>query len=117
MTTVQRGGGPRSMGASLLDQVLAETLDPAYGQAARARADREEAGAAGAPSLIGLSAPCGAAVAAGRSPSTGPGGSATGASSLTRAWSGTTAGTLAAASAAGADWWPRAAASSSESRA
>ena len=34
MTTVQRGGGPRSLGASLLDQVLAETLDPAYAQAA-----------------------------------------------------------------------------------
>ena len=43
MTTVQRGGGPRSLGASLLDQVLAETLDPAYAQAARAR----EAHAAG----------------------------------------------------------------------
>jgi uncharacterized protein YlxW (UPF0749 family) len=37
VTTVQRGGGPRSLGASLLDQVLAETLDPAYAQAARAR--------------------------------------------------------------------------------
>jgi uncharacterized protein YlxW (UPF0749 family) len=33
-STLQRGGGPRSMGASLLDQVLAETLDPAYAQAA-----------------------------------------------------------------------------------
>lgn len=46
MTTVQRGGGPRSLGASLLDQVLAETLDPAYAQAARtreARAAGEEA--------------------------------------------------------------------------
>ncbi|MGY1763187.1 DUF881 domain-containing protein [Geodermatophilus sp. SYSU D00779] len=43
MTTVQRGGGPRSLGASLLDQVLAETLDPAYARAARAR----EAHAAG----------------------------------------------------------------------
>ncbi|SES71045.1 DUF881 domain-containing protein [Geodermatophilus poikilotrophus] len=40
MTTLQRGGGPRSLGASLLDQVLAETLDPAYAQAARARAAR-----------------------------------------------------------------------------
>ncbi|HYX97873.1 MAG TPA: DUF881 domain-containing protein [Geodermatophilus sp.] len=40
MTTVQRGGGPRSLGASLLDQVLAETLDPAYAQAARAREAR-----------------------------------------------------------------------------
>ena len=45
MTTAQRGGGPRSLGASLLDQVLAETLDPAYAQAARAR----EARAAGEP--------------------------------------------------------------------
>jgi uncharacterized protein YlxW (UPF0749 family) len=45
VTTVQRGGGPRSLGASLLDQVLAETLDPAYAQAARAR----EARAAGEP--------------------------------------------------------------------
>jgi uncharacterized protein YlxW (UPF0749 family) len=32
------GGGPRSLGASLLDDVLAETLDPAYAQAAEARA-------------------------------------------------------------------------------
>ncbi len=40
MTTLQRGGGPRSLGASLLDQVLAETLDPAYAQAARAREAR-----------------------------------------------------------------------------
>ncbi|WP_051515959.1 DUF881 domain-containing protein [Candidatus Blastococcus massiliensis] len=32
------GGGPRSLGASLLDDVLAETLDPAYVQAAQARA-------------------------------------------------------------------------------
>ena len=40
MTTSQRGGGPRSLGASLLDQVLAETLDPAYAQAARAREAR-----------------------------------------------------------------------------
>jgi uncharacterized protein YlxW (UPF0749 family) len=31
------GGGPRSLGASLLDDVLAETLDPAYAQAAEAR--------------------------------------------------------------------------------
>jgi uncharacterized protein YlxW (UPF0749 family) len=45
MTTVQRGGGPRSMGASLLDQVLAETLDPAYAQAAQRRREREAAGA------------------------------------------------------------------------
>jgi uncharacterized protein YlxW (UPF0749 family) len=38
------------MGASLLDQVLAETLDPAYLQAAEARATRERAAAAaGAP--------------------------------------------------------------------
>jgi uncharacterized protein YlxW (UPF0749 family) len=34
------GGGPRSLGASLLDDVLAETLDPAYAQAAEARAAR-----------------------------------------------------------------------------
>jgi uncharacterized protein YlxW (UPF0749 family) len=40
VTTVQRGGGPRSLGASLLDQVLAETLDPAYAQAAQAREAR-----------------------------------------------------------------------------
>ncbi len=39
MTTAPRGSGPRSMGASLLDQVLAETLDPAYARAAQARAD------------------------------------------------------------------------------
>ncbi|MGY1802232.1 DUF881 domain-containing protein [Blastococcus sp. SYSU D00922] len=37
MTAPPRGGGPRSMGASLLDAVLAETLDPAYAQAAAAR--------------------------------------------------------------------------------
>jgi uncharacterized protein YlxW (UPF0749 family) len=42
-TTLQRGGGPRSLGASLLDQVLAETLDPAYHQAAEARAARAAA--------------------------------------------------------------------------
>lgn len=33
-------GGPRSLGASLLDQVLADTLDPAYAQVAAARATR-----------------------------------------------------------------------------
>lgn len=38
MSSPSRGGGPRSMGASLLDAVLAETLDPAYAQAAAARA-------------------------------------------------------------------------------
>jgi len=38
MSGPSRGGGPRSMGASLLDDVLAETLDPAYAQAAAARA-------------------------------------------------------------------------------
>jgi uncharacterized protein YlxW (UPF0749 family) len=43
-TTLQRGGGPRSLGASLLDQVLAETLDPAYRQAAEARAARAAGG-------------------------------------------------------------------------
>ena len=36
-------GRPRSLGASLLDQVLAETLDPAYAQAAEARAVRAAA--------------------------------------------------------------------------
>ena len=35
-----RPGGRWSMGASLLDAVLAETLDPAYAQAAAARAER-----------------------------------------------------------------------------
>ncbi|MGY1605176.1 DUF881 domain-containing protein [Geodermatophilus sp. SYSU D00815] len=39
-TTLQRGGGVRSMGASLLDQVMAETLDPAYAQAAARKAAR-----------------------------------------------------------------------------
>ena len=38
MTASPRGGAPRSLGASLLDDVLAETLDPAYAQAAAARA-------------------------------------------------------------------------------
>jgi uncharacterized protein YlxW (UPF0749 family) len=38
VTAPQRGGGPRSMGASLLDAVLAETLDPAYARAAAQRA-------------------------------------------------------------------------------
>lgn len=37
MTGRAPGGGPRSLGASLLDDVLAETLDPAYAQAAEAR--------------------------------------------------------------------------------
>jgi uncharacterized protein YlxW (UPF0749 family) len=36
-------GRPRSLGASLLDQVLAETVDPAYAQAAAARAARADA--------------------------------------------------------------------------
>jgi uncharacterized protein YlxW (UPF0749 family) len=45
--TRPRGGGLRSMGASLLDQVLAETLDPAYQQAADARAARAAAAEAG----------------------------------------------------------------------
>ena len=43
-TTRTRGSGPRSMGASLLDQVLAETLDPAYARAAEARVARAGAG-------------------------------------------------------------------------
>lgn len=38
MTAPSRLRAPRSLGASLLDAVLAETLDPAYAQAARARA-------------------------------------------------------------------------------
>ena len=38
MTEPPRSGAPRSLGASLLDAVLAETLDPAYAQAAEARA-------------------------------------------------------------------------------
>jgi uncharacterized protein YlxW (UPF0749 family) len=37
VTATARGGGQRSLGASLLDAVLAETLDPAYAQAAAAR--------------------------------------------------------------------------------
>ncbi|RBY97441.1 DUF881 domain-containing protein [Blastococcus sp. TF02-8] len=40
MTSAPRPGGVRSLGASLLDDVLAETLDPAYAQAAAARAAR-----------------------------------------------------------------------------
>ena len=41
-------GAPRySLGASLLDDVLAETLDPAYAEAAAARADRAAGGSAG----------------------------------------------------------------------
>jgi uncharacterized protein YlxW (UPF0749 family) len=43
-------GRQRSLGASLLDQVLAETVDPAYAQAAAARAARaEEAGGPSGP--------------------------------------------------------------------
>ncbi|MCA0145589.1 DUF881 domain-containing protein [Blastococcus sp. LR1] len=42
MTGTRRPGGVRSLGASLLDDVLAETLDPAYAQAAEARAARDE---------------------------------------------------------------------------
>ncbi|SDH06742.1 DUF881 domain-containing protein [Klenkia brasiliensis] len=40
MTTTQQPSRTRSLGASLLDQVLAETVDPAYAQAAAARAAR-----------------------------------------------------------------------------
>jgi len=40
VTTARPGGGVRALGASLLNQVLAETLDPAYQQAADARARR-----------------------------------------------------------------------------
>jgi uncharacterized protein YlxW (UPF0749 family) len=43
MTGDTRPGGRWSMGASLLDAVLAETLDPAYAQAAAARAERAAA--------------------------------------------------------------------------
>jgi uncharacterized protein YlxW (UPF0749 family) len=46
-------GRQRSLGASLLDQVLAETLDPAYAQAAEARAAR----AASAPDASGADRP------------------------------------------------------------
>jgi uncharacterized protein YlxW (UPF0749 family) len=42
-------GRPRSLGASLLDQVLAETLDPAYRQAAEARARAATDGSAPRP--------------------------------------------------------------------
>ncbi|RZU31654.1 DUF881 domain-containing protein [Blastococcus saxobsidens] len=42
MTAGRPAGGIRSLGASLLDDVLAETLDPAYAQAAEARAARGE---------------------------------------------------------------------------
>jgi uncharacterized protein YlxW (UPF0749 family) len=38
VTSARPVGGVRSLGASLLDDVLAETLDPAYAQAAEARA-------------------------------------------------------------------------------
>lgn len=44
MTAPVRGGGLRAAGASLLDQVLAETLDPAYEHAARAREGRPDPG-------------------------------------------------------------------------
>ncbi len=40
MSTTQQPSRTRSLGASLLDQVLAETVDPAYARAAEARADR-----------------------------------------------------------------------------
>ena len=43
MTGAAGGGRPRSLGVSLLDAVLAETLDPAYAQAAAARAARAAA--------------------------------------------------------------------------
>jgi uncharacterized protein YlxW (UPF0749 family) len=54
-STLPRGGGLRSMGASLLDQVLAETLDPAYAEAAARKAAR-----------AGEDAPAGAARRGGR---------------------------------------------------
>jgi uncharacterized protein YlxW (UPF0749 family) len=43
VTGAVRDGSPRSLGASLLDAVTAETLDPAYAQAAAARAARAAA--------------------------------------------------------------------------
>jgi uncharacterized protein YlxW (UPF0749 family) len=43
VTGAPRGGSPQSLGASLLDAVTAETLDPAYAQAAAARAARAAA--------------------------------------------------------------------------
>ncbi len=49
MTTARLGGGVRALGASLLDQVLAETLDPAYQQAADERARQAGGGAGEAP--------------------------------------------------------------------
>ena len=53
MTTARPGGGVKALGASLLDQVLAETLDPAYRQAADARA-RATAGGPVAPRRFGV---------------------------------------------------------------
>jgi uncharacterized protein YlxW (UPF0749 family) len=50
VVTETRGmSGVRSIGASLLDQVLAETVDPAYAQAAAARAARDKEAGAAAP--------------------------------------------------------------------
>ncbi|MCZ2850873.1 DUF881 domain-containing protein [Modestobacter sp. VKM Ac-2978] len=46
-------GRPRSLGASLLDQVLADTLDPAYAQVAAARAARAAEEAAGSTAQPG----------------------------------------------------------------
>ncbi len=46
MTAAPGGGGLRSAGASLLDQVLAETLDPAYPRAVAAREGRPAPGPA-----------------------------------------------------------------------
>jgi uncharacterized protein YlxW (UPF0749 family) len=49
VTAAPRSGGPRySLGASLLDAVLAETLDPAYAEAAASRAARSAQDPAGA---------------------------------------------------------------------
>lgn len=45
-TAAPAPGRPRSLGASLLDQVLAETLDPAYTQAAEAKRARAAAASA-----------------------------------------------------------------------
>ncbi len=48
MTATRVPGAQRSLGASLLDQVLAETVDPAYARAAEERRARAAAGGPGA---------------------------------------------------------------------
>jgi uncharacterized protein YlxW (UPF0749 family) len=49
VSPARRGGGVRALGASLLDRVLEETLDPSYAQAAEARAARGRDGADARP--------------------------------------------------------------------